>query len=301
MGIRSFFTTLIWSQLLYKRKLHLFFYHLWRNTRMNALETFTTLDTLLAQEATKGPITSLTDLQERMQARKALETAFNDLDTLVTDRQRQFARLPRLPHYAEVMWAQAVLAFPNLAFLEVDTTGLGQDAHLVRVLLLDRDAHVFFDTCIKPPRPLSQKILHLTGLHQQDVQDAPTLVEVWPSLLGAFGGHYLLSYNLDFDLEHLQRAAEREHLEPPMFIAECLMQRWMVYRHVHVYPKLATLCQHIGSPLPDHPLQTAYHRACGQRALLQAMATGMVGESAQVSYAPESEIPENLEDDERPF
>lgn len=268
---------------------------------MNPIEILTTLDTLLAQETTKGPITGLADLQARMKARVALQAALNDLGALVTDRQHQFARLPRLPHYAEVMWAQAVLAFPNLAFLEVDTTGLGQDASIVRVLLLDRHANVLFDTCIKPPRPLTQKIMHLTGLHQQDVETASTLAEAWPSILTAFQGHYLLSYNLDFDLEHLHRAAEREHLEPPSLIAECLMQRWMSYRHEHLYPKLATLCQHIGSPLPDHPLQTAYHRACGQLALLQAMATGVIEESAQVSHTPESEIPENLEDDEHPF
>lgn len=268
---------------------------------MNPIETLTTLDMLLAQETTKGPITGLTDLQERMQARKALQAALTSLETLVTDRQRLLARLPQLPHYAEVMWAQAALAFPNLAFLEVDTTGLGQDAHIVRVLLLDRDALVLFDTCIKPPRPLSQKTMHLTGLHQQDVEAAPTLAQVWPSLLTAFRGHYLLSYNLDFDLEHLHRAAEREHLEPPSLIAECLMQRWMTYQHVHVYPKLATICQHVGSPLPDHPLQTAYHRACGQRALLQAMATGMIGASAPVSHVLETEATEHLEDDDHPF
>lgn len=269
---------------------------------MNPIETLTTLDTLLAQETARGPITGLLDVQERIQARLALEAILNELDTLVAERQRQYARLPRLPHYAEVMWAQAILAFPNLAFLEVDTTGLGQDAHIVRVMLLDRDAHVFFDTCIKPPRPLSQKTMLLTGLHEQDVQAAPTLVEVWPSLLTAFQGRYLLSYNLDFDQEHLHRAAERGHLEPLLFMAECLMQRWMTYQHEHLYPKLSTLCQQIGQPLSDHPQQTAYHCACGQLALLQAMATGRVGSPGSISHTPETETTTEIpEDDDHPF
>src|SRR5581483_6647625 len=99
------------------------------------VDALMSLDTLLAQEAAKGPLTGIADLQERLKARVALQAALNDLNTLVTDRQRQFARLPRLPHYAEVGWAQAVLAFPNLAFLEIDTTGLGEDAQIIRVLL----------------------------------------------------------------------------------------------------------------------------------------------------------------------
>lgn len=280
---------------------------------MNPIELLTTLDTLLTQEATKGPLTGIADLQERLKARVALQAALNDFNTLVTDRQRQFARLPRLPHYAEVVWAQAVLAFPNLAFLEIDTTGLGEDAQIIRVLLVDRQTQVLFDTFIKPSRPLSPQITHLTGIQPEDVQTAPTVREAWPSMLKAFQGYYLLSYNLDFDQRQLTRAAEREakqgqsFLQPPVLIAECLMQRWMTYQHEHLYPKLATLCQQIGHPLPDHPQQTAYHRACGQVALLQAMAEGQIG--VRIAETGVGETPPlaadantaSFDDDDHPF
>jgi Exonuclease len=234
------------------------------------------LETQLAQEQAKGPITGMADLQERMALRLTMDATISDLEAHLADRRRQLAHLPRLPLIQQVRWAQAVLACPNLAFLEVDTTGLGQDAYIIRVLVLDREARVLFDTFIHPPRPLSAQILQLTGIQQDEVDAAPTLAEAWPSILAALLGRYLLAFNLAFDLEQLIRNAEREQLDPPILIAECLMQRWMAYADARLYPKLAVPCQQIGSPLPTHPRQTAYHRACGRRALMQAMASGFV-------------------------
>jgi len=278
---------------------------------MNPIEMLTTLDTLLAQEATKGPLTGVADLQERLKTRLDLEAMLTTLEAVLTTKRRQLSRLPRLPHFTQVMWAQAVLAFPNLAFLEVDTTGLGEDAQIIRVLLVDRQAQVLFDTFIRPSRPLSPQIIHLTGIQLEEVQAAPTLREAWPSVLKAFQGHYILSYNLEFDQGQITRAAERastgDDLQQPVLIAECLMQRWMTYSNEHTYPKLATQCQQIGYPLPDHPQQTAYHRACGQVALLQAMAEGRVGPC--VTETPMGETPTLpvdantalFDDDDRPF
>ncbi len=79
-------------------------------------------------------------------------------------------------------------------------------------------------------------------------------------------------------------------------IGDDLMQQAMRYFAIQSYPKLETLCQRIGHPLPPHPQQTAFDRANGQRALLQAMASAVVDMPA---FETEGEEDEDL--DAHPF
>ena len=51
------------------------------------------------------------------------------------------------------------------------------------------------------------------------------------------------------------------------------------------------LCRRCGFPLPDHPLQSAWDRARGQRHLLEAMGQG-------ITFAQEPAQPTEPDDDE---
>src|SRR5713226_293938 len=115
--------------------------------------------------------------------------------------QRRVAALPTLAGWEHLSWAHALLAFPNLAFLEVDTDGLGTDADILRITLVDLSCAVLYDQVFQPRRPLTPKIAHLTGITPEMLLQAPTLAEAWrsPQLVAAFVGHYVLSFNLEFD------------------------------------------------------------------------------------------------------
>jgi DNA polymerase III epsilon subunit-like protein len=131
-----------------------------------------------------------------------------------------------------------------------------------------------------------------------EVDHAPTFAQVVPELTAALQGHYILSFNLDFDLGKLREHADRFGIEPLAVIGECLMRKAQRYFHQSSYPKLAELCRRIGFPLPDHPLQSAWDRARGQRHLLEAMSQGItfVQEPAQPT-----DLDNDEEEDEPPF
>ncbi len=67
------------------------------------------------------------------------------------------------------------------------------------------------------------------------------------------------------------------------------MQQAMRYFAIQSYPKLEMLCERVGHPLPPHPQQTAFDRANGQRALLQAMASAVVDMPASETEGEEDE------------
>jgi DNA polymerase III epsilon subunit-like protein len=234
--------------------------------------TYAELTTRLATEEGAGSPTGVADLEARLRQRAILETSLQTLEDALSQLRRRMDHLPRLPRMEHLRWAQAVLAFPNLAFLEVDTDGLHSDADILRIVLVDRSGTPLYAQLFKPRRPRTHQITHLTAIHQEMVQDAPQLADAWEHITSAFVGRYVLSYNLEFDQTKLHENAERYSLSPLTVIGACLMQQAQAYAGSYTYPKLATQCANIGFPLPDPPKQTAFDRVMGQLHLLEAMA-----------------------------
>src|SRR5258707_10622387 len=257
--------------------------------------TYAELTTLLATEEGAGSPRGVADLEARLRQRAILDTSLQTLEDALSQVRRRMDHLPRLPRMEHLRWAQAVLAFPNLAFLEVDTDGLHSDADILRIVLVDRSGTPLYAQLFKPRRHLARQITHLTAIHPEAVQDAPQLADAWEHITSAFAGRYILSYNLEFDQTKLRENAERYALSPLTMIGACLMQQAQAYAGSYSYPKLATLCANIGFPLPDHPKQTAFDRVRGQLHLLEAMAAGITHVSAS-QETPRDEYGEQNDD-----
>ncbi len=268
-------------------------------------EALALINGLLATEQACGPVNGLDDLMGRRQRRMTIKQHLTLLELELQRVREQEHRLPALPPLIHMHWAQAVLAFPNLAFLEVDTTGLSADAEIIRVMVMDAQSSAVLDQLVKPSRHLTAEISRITGISNQDVEQAPAITQVWERLRKAIQGSYVLSYNLDFDMGKLKETARRHNLEEELaIIEECLMQRAMLYFDISSYPKLETLCRRIGHPLPEQPRQTALDRARGQIHLLSAMANAIIGRDSAASPDAGSEVDlddEPVDLDDLPF
>src|SRR5947209_12842517 len=132
---------------------------------------------LRAEEEAARPV-SLLDWQGQQARRAILEGHVRQVEQAVTD--LRLDALSALAHPEHVHWAQALLAFPNLAFLEVDTDGLYADADILRLALVDAAGTPLYNQLFQPRRPLTSKIAHLIGLTSERLSQAPTLSETWP-------------------------------------------------------------------------------------------------------------------------
>src|SRR5436305_8715037 len=238
---------------------------------------YTLVSSLLRTEEEVTRPVSLLDWQGQQARRAVLESHVRQCEQAVTNLRQRLDALSALARPVHVHWAQALLAFPNLAFLEVDTDGLYADADILRIALVDQTGTPLYDQLFQPRRPLTSKIAHLTGIAPEKLAQAPTLVEVWrsPQLLQAFVGHYVHSFNLEFDQGKLTESAVRYGLPELPLVGGCLMLRAQDYYEASYYPKLADLCERLGAPLPPHPQQDALDRARGQVHLLRMMAQGI--------------------------
>ena len=180
-----------------------------------------------------------------------------------------------------IKWAKELLSMPNLAFLEVDTTGLYEEDEIIRILLVDRNGNSIFQTFLCPDRPVTKQISYITGITDDDLMLAPVLSDVWEQVANVLTEKYILSFNLEFDIGMLEAATKRYDLKMPPVVGECLMLKAMGYSGLDSYSKLSDLCAYIGNPLPDYPHRTALDRAEGQIVLLRAMSKGIAIEEEE--------------------
>ena len=179
-----------------------------------------------------------------------------------------------VPKIQYIYWAKEILPLPDLAFLEIDTTGLQEGDEIVRILLVNSQGESLFDTLLCPDVPLSDEVSRINGITNDELAYAPTITEAWKEIAAALKAKYILSFNLEFDQRMLAAAANRYQLEMPPIDGDCLMLKAMGYSGSFSYPKLSSLCAYIDYPLPNYPHQTALHRARGQIAVLEAISQG---------------------------
>jgi len=261
-----------------------------------------TIQTLLDGEQQRGALRGAEDLATRKAYRETIREQIEYLEQQLALVKEEVQNLPKFPPQEIIQWAQAVCEMPNLAFLEVDTTGLHEDAEIIRLCALPASGgSPLIDILVKPSHPLSSLISTITGISNDHVQqEGIDSISALTRLQGTLRGKYVLSYNLEFDIKKLQEAAQRGGVQPITMIGDDLMARAMRYFSLRSYPKLEDLCKRIEHPLPERPQQTILDRARGQRHLLNAMAQIITG-PANAPATPTADKETSDDEDEHPF
>jgi hypothetical protein len=232
------------------------------------------INSLLQQEQEAGCVNSLMDIAHSQQRRKRIDYYWQTIQTELASIDQQIRSLSALPPEEQILWAQSVLALRNLAFLELDTTGLDAEDELIRFTLIDSSLHTIEDVLIKPAtRRLGEGASRVNGITPEQLErEGIPLKEAWKRIQAALSGRYIVSYSQGWDVQQLKAAAARHTLEPVMVIGDDLQRHTFQYYHREYNLTLATICERVGYPLPEYPHQTSIDRAKGQVHVMAAMA-----------------------------
>lgn len=100
--------------------------------------------------------------------------------------------------------------------IDLETTGLNPKLDKIieigAVRVVDGEPTERFATFVNPGRKLEERIIELTGIHDEDLQDAPTIEAVLPSLMEFLGDSVLLGHSILFDYSFLKKAAVNQKL-----------------------------------------------------------------------------------------
>jgi hypothetical protein len=267
---------------------------------MNDLEK---IEALLKEEEEAGPPAhGRADVEEHRERRARITELLEPLTKAVNLLNTRMRILPQLPNLEHVVWAERMLAFPHLALLVIDSTGVQDDSDVIRVVVADNTGALLLDRIVAPGRQRGRANTAYTGITREQVLAAPTLPDIWPDLQNVLAGRVTLAYGYDFALRRLHENARYYHLERLAMTGDCIMERAKSYYGSNSPLKLTDVCYRVGHQLPQPA--TAPDRVAAQLAFLRAMSQGIVN----VHYVPpkiveEGEIPDDDGEglDEHPF
>jgi DNA polymerase-3 subunit epsilon len=114
--------------------------------------------------------------------------------------------------------------------LDLETTGLDDDAEIVEIAIVDLDETVIFHSLIRPERPIPEEAVAIHGITNEMVTEAPTWAQIWPQVNRELKSRTVLIYNDDFDKRVIYNACRRCKLSVGRIQSECVMKGYAQYR-----------------------------------------------------------------------
>lgn len=144
--------------------------------------------------------------------------------------------------------------YRSFVCLDFETTGLSGRTDRVTeigaVKVQNGEIVQRFSTLVNPGRPIPPRVVALTGISNDMVEDYPRIYEILPIFLGFLGDLPLVAHNAKFDCKFLERDLEYmgRGIENP--VADTLQQARLRCPGLPSY-KLSFLTEHFSIPLHD--------------------------------------------------
>ena len=103
----------------------------------------------------------------------------------------------------------------NALILDTETTGLGDDAEVVELALIDCAGAVLLDTLVRPSGPVPAEAAVIHGITDAMLADAPTWSEIHARFCDLVEGRQDVIYNHEFDVRVINQTARRYGLQAP--------------------------------------------------------------------------------------
>ncbi|MBI6131925.1 3'-5' exonuclease [Serratia marcescens] len=115
----------------------------------------------------------------------------------------------------------------NVLILDTETTGLGDDAEIVEISLIDTSGRVLLNTLVKPRSVIPASATAIHGITNEMVATAPSWPDVYSKFYQLISGRKIVVYNSDYDTRLLDQTNEDWGLTEPSYIErpkfECAM------------------------------------------------------------------------------
>lgn len=179
-------------------------------------------------------------------------------------------------HHAryEIAQRNKELLDKGCVILDFETTGLGgPDVEIIEIGIINHQGETLLNTLVKPDRPIPFAASNVNGIYDEDVQDAPSFLEIYPKLMRFLAQENVVAYNYKFEQSILGIVTGRYGLSIPIKKWHCSMRDYRNFRGLTHFTKLTKACASEGIVVENA------HRALGDvvmtRELMKSMAKGV--------------------------
>jgi len=127
-------------------------------------------------------------------------------------------------------WAQDLLARPDLAILDTETTGNWGDEEITEIDIIGRDGVTIYHSMFRPARKIAPEASRITGITNDMLARSPRFLEAAGELAHVLHGRPVVIYNAEYDTKVLQLEYARCHLPMPRFESHCAMLAYAAFR-----------------------------------------------------------------------
>lgn len=160
-----------------------------------------------------------------------------------------------------------ILAAERWAVVDTETTGLGADAEIVEIAVLDSEG-VAFESLVRPRGPVHPEALRLHQLSADLLSDAPLFSDLTADLRRRLMGRTVLGYNVGFDRARLWNEMAQARQPAPRCRWFCLCE--LTTKHCGSRLSLSQALQHYGVDF-----EGPRHRAAGDARATLALARAL--------------------------
>lgn len=130
-----------------------------------------------------------------------------------------------------IAWAAALIARPDVIYIDTETTGLDGAAEVLEVGVVDGAGRTLLETFVRPDGPIPADATRLHGIDAALVADAPRWDAVYPRLAALLRGPVVV-YNAEFDLRLVNQMNQRFGFAPLPSGWQCAMRQYAAFAAV---------------------------------------------------------------------
>lgn len=90
--------------------------------------------------------------------------------------------------------------------LDTETTGIGADAEIVEIAVLDSDGQTMLNTLIRPTLAIPEEATAVHGITNEEVASCRAFDAIIEPLADLLEGRHLVIYNVDFDMKMMNQS-----------------------------------------------------------------------------------------------
>ena len=157
--------------------------------------------------------------------------------------------------HPSIAWAKAMFVRPHVLILDTETTGLGDDAEVIEIALIDLQGQVRLNTLVQCQGEIPPQVTALHGINKEMLKDAPLFPQVWNALAHVLAEpNEIIIYNAEYDVRMLRQTAKRYGLPLSEMKTHCLMLHYSEYINEpswrqpegYRYQRLSAACDYFG-------------------------------------------------------